>query len=131
MTEHFFHIDDLTQGLARKLTNGITTRIFPGDQAMLSVVRISPNAQGTLHSHPEEQWGYMIEGSATRIQNGEHMQVEKGSFWRTPGNVEHSPEHTKGAGIERWTTDRLHQPVVDIGLVHIHLVQGMLLLGSA
>ena len=85
MTEHFFHIDDLTQGLARKLTNGITTRIFPGDQAMLSVVRIAPNAQGTLHSHPEEQWGYMIEGSATRIQNGEHIQVEKGSFWRTPG----------------------------------------------
>ena len=90
MTDNFFHIDDLTQGLARKLTNGITTRIFPGDQAMLSVVRIAPHAEGTLHSHPEEQWGYMIEGSATRIQNGEHIQVEKGSFWRTPGNVEHS-----------------------------------------
>ena len=90
MTDNFFHIDDLTQGLARKLTNGIATRIFPGDQAMLSVVRIAPNAQGTLHSHPEEQGGYMIEGSATRIQNGENIQVEKGSFWRTPGNVEHS-----------------------------------------
>ena len=77
MTDNFFHIDDLTQGLARKLTNGITTRIFPGDQAMLSVVRIAPNAQGTLHSHPEEQWGYMIEGTATHIQNGEHIQVKK------------------------------------------------------
>ena len=60
MTDNFFHIDDLTQGLARKLTNGITTRIFPGDQAMLSVVRIAPNAQGTLHSHPEEQWLSLI-----------------------------------------------------------------------
>ena len=90
MTDNFFHIDDLTKGLARKLTNGVTTRIFSGDQAMLSVVRIDPNAHGTLHSHPEEQWGYMIEGSATRIQDGEHVKVEKGSFWRTPGNVEHS-----------------------------------------
>ena len=90
MTDNFFHIDDLTKGLARKLTNGVTTRIFSGDQAMLSVVRIDPNAHGTLHSHPEEQWGYMIEGSATRIQDGEHIKVEKGSFWRTPGNVEHS-----------------------------------------
>ena len=90
MTDNFFHIDDLTKGLARKLTNGVTTRIFSGDQAMLSVVRIDPNTQGTLHSHPEEQWGYMIEGSATRIQDGEHIKVEKGSFWRTPGNVEHS-----------------------------------------
>ena len=90
MKDNFFHIDDLTQGLARKLTNGVTTRIFPGDQAMLSVVRMDPNAHGTLHSHLEEQWGYMIEGLATRIQDGEHIKVEKGSFWRTPGNVEHS-----------------------------------------
>ena len=90
MTNNFFHIDDLTQGLGRKLANGITTRIFQGDHAMLSVVRIDPDAHGTLHSHPEEQWGYVIEGSATRIQDGEHIQVEKGSFWRTPGNVEHS-----------------------------------------
>ena len=90
MTNNFFHIDDLTHGLARELANGVTARIFPGDQAMLSVVRIDPNARGTLHSHSEEQWGFMIEGSATRIQDGEHIQVEKGSFWRTPGNVEHS-----------------------------------------
>ena len=90
MTDNFFHINDLSQGLARELTNGVTTRIFIGDQAMLSVVRIEPNTRGTLHSHPEEQWGYMIEGTATRIQNREHIQVEKGSFWRTPGNIEHS-----------------------------------------
>ena len=90
MTANFFHIDDLTQGLRRELTNGVTTRIFPGEQAMLSVVRIESNARGTLHSHPEEQWGYLIEGSATRIQDGEHIEVEKGSFWRTPPNVEHS-----------------------------------------
>ena len=90
MTDNFFHIDDLKQGLARELTNGVSTRIFSGDQAMVSVVRIDPNASGVLHSHPEEQWGYMIEGSATRIQDGKHIQVEKGSFWRTPGHVVHS-----------------------------------------
>ena len=90
MTDNFFHIDDLSQGLARELTDGIKTRVFSGDKAMLSVVRIAPNARGTLHSHPEEQWGYLIEGSATRIQNGEHIQVETGAFWRTPGHVEHS-----------------------------------------
>ena len=90
MSDYFFHIDNLEQGLARELTEGVTTRIFPGDKAMLSVVRIEPNAQGKLHSHPEEQWGYMIEGSATRIQGGEHIQVKKGSFWRTPGDIEHS-----------------------------------------
>ena len=90
MTANFFHIDDLSQGLPRELAEGVTTRIFPGDQAMLSVVRLEANAKGSLHSHPEEQWGYLIEGSATRIQDGEHIPVEKGSFWRTPSDVEHS-----------------------------------------
>lgn len=90
MTANFFHIDDLSQGLPRELSDGVTTRIFPGEQAMLSVVRIEPNARGTLHSHPEEQWGYLIEGSATRIQDGAHIPVEKNCFWRTPSNIEHS-----------------------------------------
>ena len=41
-----------------------------------------------------------------------------------PGNVEHRAEHTEGAGIERWTTDRLHQPVIHVGLVDVHLIEG-------
>ena len=55
-----FNLHDEAQGIARKLAEGITTRIFLGDQAMLSVVRIAPHSQGTLHSHPEEQWGVLL-----------------------------------------------------------------------
>jgi len=85
-----FNLHDTSQGIARELAPGITTRIFPGDQAMLSVVRIEPNAEGTLHSHPEEQWGVLLEGSAERIQGSDRFQVAAGDFWRTPGGVEHT-----------------------------------------
>ena len=88
--QHFFNLDNMEQGLFRQLTDDISTRIFPGDQAMLSVVRVAPNAKGTLHQHPEEQWGVMREGSAIRLQGGEEIEVKKGDFWRTPGGVEHS-----------------------------------------
>ena len=57
---------------------------------MLSVVVIAPGAQGTMHHHPEEQWGVLLEGSATRFQGGEEIAVKKGDFWRTPGNVPHT-----------------------------------------
>ena len=50
---NFFNIDAMEQGIARTLVDGITTRIFPGDQAMLSIVRIAPNAIGAIHSHPQ------------------------------------------------------------------------------
>ena len=85
-----FNLHDEAQGIARTLAEGITTRIFPGDQAMLSVVRIAPNSEGTPHSHPQEQWGVLLEGELVRIQGGEEAAVNAGDFWCTPGGVEHS-----------------------------------------
>ena len=85
-----FSLDDQTQGIARKLGEGITTRIFPGDQAMLSIVRIAPHSEGTLHNHPQEQWGVLLEGALVRIQGGEEVAMKAGNFWCTPGGVEHS-----------------------------------------
>src|SRR6266542_641202 len=94
--KEFHNLDDTSDGLFRELGPGVTTRIFSGEQAMLSVVSLAPNAQGILHHHPEEQWGVLLEGSAVRVQDGEEIPVNKGDFWRTPGNV----PHTMRAGPE-------------------------------
>ena len=86
----FFHsIDELDTGIKRVLGDGISTRIFCGEEAMLSVVTIEPNAKGKIHSHPQEQWGFLIEGSGIRIQGGEKIVIKKGDFWQTPGGVDH------------------------------------------
>ena len=87
--QNFFNLDDTTQGILRELAPGLTTRIFVGDHAMLSVVTIEPNAEGQVHSHPQEQWGVLLEGDAVRIQDGEEIAVKAGDFWRTPGGVPH------------------------------------------
>jgi quercetin dioxygenase-like cupin family protein len=92
----FHNIDDAGDGLFRELGPGLTTRIFAGEQAMLSVVMIAPGAIGTMHHHPEEQWGLCLEGTAIRYQGGEEIIVKKGDFWRTPGGV----PHTMRAGPE-------------------------------
>lgn len=89
-SDNFFNMDDPSQGIFRQLTDGISTRIFPGDQAMLSVVTLEPHAEGTLHSHSQEQWGVCLEGSGIRIQAGIETPFKKGDFWCTPGGVEHS-----------------------------------------
>ena len=85
----FFNIDDMSQGIQRALCAGMVTRIFAGDQAMLSVVRAEPHAAGSVHSHPEEQWGVLLEGSGVRLQDGVEHPVKAGDFWCTPGGVEH------------------------------------------
>lgn len=87
--KEFFNLNDPEQGIRRDLGPGLNTRIFVGDHSMLSVVTLEPNAQGAIHSHPQEQWGVLLEGDAVRIQDGEEVRVKAGDFWRTPGGVAH------------------------------------------
>ena len=84
-----FNLADDAQGIHRKLGKGITTRIFVGDNAMLSVVRIAPHSTGEVHSHPQEQWGILLEGECVRIQGEEEVAMKAGDFWHTPGDVPH------------------------------------------
>lgn len=88
----FFNIDKLEGGIERQLSDGMKATVFVGENVMVSIVEAAPNAKGKIHSHPQEQWGFMLEGSGTRIQSGERIPVTKGAFWQTPGNVEHGFE---------------------------------------
>ena len=88
--EHFFNLHDMSQGISRTLADGLETRIFPGQNVMLSVVRIGPNKSGEVHSHPQEQWGVLLEGSGVRTQDSVEHEVQVGDFWQTPGDMLHS-----------------------------------------
>jgi len=92
MTQTFFDLATLQGGIERQLAEGMTATVFPGDQAMVSIVDMAPNAKGRIHAHPQEQWGVMLEGSGVRIQDGERIPVKKGHFWRSPGGVAHGFE---------------------------------------
>ena len=99
-SKEFFNLDDPSQGIHRELAPGINTRIFTGEQAMLSIVTLEPNAKGSIHSHPQEQWGVLLEGDGIRIQDGEEIPVSAGDFWRTPGGVTHGIQAgAKGARV--------------------------------
>ena len=78
--KYFNNINDLDSGIKRELAEGVSTRIFCGEHAMLSLVDIEPNAKGKIHSHPEEQWGFLIEGSGIRIQGGEKIEIKRVTF---------------------------------------------------
>lgn len=85
-----FNLNDVTQGIPRTLAEGITTRIFPGQNVMLSVVQVAAHSEGTTHRHPEEQWGVLLKGECVRIQDGEEIAMKAGDFWCTPGGVLHT-----------------------------------------
>lgn len=76
-------------GLHRKLEDGISTDIFFGENVMLSIAEIAPRTISTFHSHPEEQWGYLLKGECIRVQGDEEVAMKAGDFWRTPSNTPH------------------------------------------
>ena len=53
-THEFYNLHDLTQGMRRDLAPGLNSRIFVGDQSMLSVVSFEPHAEGR---HCHINWG--------------------------------------------------------------------------
>ena len=90
--EWVYNLYDDDSGISRTLADGLNAQIFAGDNSMLSVDEIEPHAKGDLHSHPEEQWGILLEGECIRTQGGEEIHVEEGDFWHTPAGAEHTIE---------------------------------------
>ena len=86
----FHNIDVADDAIVRELAEGLSAHIYPGDQAMISVVTAAPGKDGNLHDHPEEQWGLCLEGSGVRLQGDAEVPFGKGDFWRTPGGVPHT-----------------------------------------
>lgn len=92
MPDHpeFHNLDDASDAIVRELAPGVMANIYPGDQAMFSVVTVEPGGEGVLHDHPQEQWGLCLEGSGVRVQGDDEVPFAKGDFWRTPGGVPHT-----------------------------------------
>ncbi len=84
-----FNLRNTSEGLRRQLAEGVIANIFAGEKMTVSVVELAPGAVSPAHHHAEEQWGFLIEGSITRILGDEKVEMKPGDFWRTPGNIPH------------------------------------------
>ena len=68
---------------------GVDIATMAGEHMMISLVEFEPHAVVERHSHPHEQMGYMLEGTATFEIGDESFEVGPGQAWRIPGNVPH------------------------------------------
>ena len=68
---------------------GVHIRTTAGAGMMLSVVTFTPNAVVAMHSHPHEQMGIMISGTAEFTVGGITRTLGPGDIWRIPGGVPH------------------------------------------
>lgn len=80
---------DPSEREAKELVAGINARTFWGEEMLLAVVDLDPNAQLPRHSHPHEQGGLMISGQMEMTIDNETRLLKPGDVYIIPGGVEH------------------------------------------
>ncbi len=68
---------------------GVQMHTTEAEKMTLSIVDMQAHAVIPEHSHPHEQIGYMVEGEAEFVIEGDSLQVRAGQMWRLPGGVRH------------------------------------------
>lgn len=69
--------------------DGVKMCATEAEKMTLSVVDMEPNSVIPEHSHPHEQVGYMVSGSAEFVIAGNAYSVRAGQMWRLPGGTPH------------------------------------------
>lgn len=90
---------DVENRAVKTLVLGVHARTFWGEQMLLAVVVLEPQAVVPLHSHPHEQAGTVMEGELRLTIAGEVLWLKPGDTYIIPGGVEHMAE--AGAGGAR------------------------------
>ncbi len=73
----------------KELAPGIMARTFWGEQMLLAVVDLEPDAVLPIHSHMHEQSGIVLEGELEFTVGGETKVLKPGDVYVIPGNTEH------------------------------------------
>jgi len=74
----------------KDLLSGVHARTFWGENLLLALVDLDPEAVIPTHSHPHEQGGIVLEGEMEFTIADEVRQVKPGDLYIIPGGVEHS-----------------------------------------
>lgn len=85
---YFFRPQDFSPPI--EIAPGCRTRVVVGgNRIMFSFVEIDAGAMTPIHNHPEDQMGYVLEGTFERHQGGQVEVLHAGDVFFTPGGVEH------------------------------------------
>jgi len=76
-------------GVPHAIFPGVRLQAAAGTELMLSYVTFEPNAIVADHSHPHEQAGMVVSGSATFIVGDQQQVLKPGDLYFIPGGVTH------------------------------------------
>ena len=86
-----------------KIWPGVLAYAVRSEAVTFALIELDPNVEVVEHSHPNEQVGFIIEGTFSFTIGGEKRELKPGDTYVIPGGVRHSakagPEGTVALDI--------------------------------
>jgi len=76
-------------GFVRMLDGVVRQNLVFGERTHLVKFLLSRGKRIPLHSHPQEQTGYLVSGKMVMVIEGKRYELEEGASWSIAGNQEH------------------------------------------
>ena len=97
--EHHFELASLNQITGGPDYSTAVGACIEGDRMMVALMRMAAGTGAEPHSHPNEQWIYILEGTFEAKVDGNAITARPGSVLYIPANVVHSGRATPEADV--------------------------------
>ena len=77
--------------------------VVEGDRMIVALMRMPAGTGAVAHSHPNEQWIYVLEGTLRATIGDSEVEAKPGSVLYVPSNVIHSAAATTDADVVFFT----------------------------
>jgi quercetin dioxygenase-like cupin family protein len=101
--EYLFDLAKINQILGGPDYSTAAGACVEGDRMIVGLMRMAAGTGAQPHSHPNEQWIYILEGTFQAKIGDKQLEAKPGSVLYVPANVVHSGKATQEADVVFFT----------------------------
>src|SRR5450755_1889845 len=92
--EYYFDMTKVNSIMGGPAYSSVFGGCVEGERMIAALMRMPAGTGAEPHSHPNEQWVYVLEGTMDSIVDGRHQLVKPGSLVYIPANTIHFAKAT-------------------------------------
>ena len=101
--EHVFDLGKVNQIKGGPDYSSVFGGVVEGDRMIVALMRMPAGTKADLHSHPNEQWIYILEGTFQAQVDGKKVEASAGSLVYIPANAVHGGSATPDKDVVFFT----------------------------
>ena len=101
--EHHFELAKLNRIKGGPDYSSAEGTCIEGDRMIVALMRMAAGTGAQPHSHPNEQWIYILEGTFRAVIGGKAIEAKPGSVVYVPADTIHSGQATPDADVVFFT----------------------------